>query len=112
MGLEALLLTLITIFAIPAWVTFIWRKCSSRLSLGALILNASSELLQLVFVVGVGMHLFTLGWSTYFGMFGLPLCLAGTIVGMVSRWKTGSGVGYIVTGAFTFVCWMFLLTVH
>jgi hypothetical protein len=111
-SLETILLTAIVLFGLPTWATFFRRKRPSRLSLWAFILIAFAELLQLVFVVGLALHLFLLYYSTYFAIIGLPFGVAGAVIGMISLSKTRSDIGYIVTGAFTIVCWMFLITLH
>ena|SRR5712692_9764075 len=112
MGIATIILLGVLLFGIPSWISFVRRNPSSRLSVWAAVAIAFSTLVQMSFVLGVAMSLFTLDYSLRFAMVGVPLCIAGGIIGMMSRAKAGSGTGYLITATFTIVCWMFLITLH
>ena len=104
------LLSALVLFWCPSLLVFLRSKNSSRHSLWAFGLISASVLLQLIYNVANIMDGYALE-SAKFGIFGLLLCISGPIVGFYSPWKIGRLV-YIVTGTFTFVCWIYIMSLH
>ena len=106
------ILVAIVLFAIPAWITRIHRKSSSRLSICAFILIAISGPMQVTYVLaGPKIMYFFLSDSVNFLTVGMALCVIGTILAMICQSRTHSEGGYIFSGATAFVLWFFLMII-
>ncbi len=103
------ILIAIVLFALPAWITRIRRRSSSRLSSWAFILIAISELMQIAYVVR-GATIIDL--FDHFLIMGLAICVIGTILSMICQSRTHSEAGYIFTGATTSALWFYLGMIH
>ena len=110
--MTAILLVTIIAFGLPAWIPGSRGKYSEQVPLWAFGLTALNEVLQLVFVAAVGTNLIPLYYSSRFALVGMPLCVAGGIIGLVSLVRYGVGIGCLVTDAFGVFCWLFLVSMH
>jgi hypothetical protein len=108
----AILLVTIFVFGLPAWIPFVRGKYSAHLLMWAFRLIVVNEVLQLVFVATVGTNLIPLYYSSRFALLGLPLCIAGGIVGLIGLVRHRVGIGCLLTAAFSVLCWLFLVSMH
>jgi hypothetical protein len=110
--MTAILLITICVFGLPAWISGFRGRYSEPLLMWAFGLILANEVLQLVFVAAVGTNLIPLYFSSRFALLGLPLCLAGSTIGLIALVRHGVGIGCLVTGAFSVFCWLFLVSIH
>ena len=106
----AVLLSVLTVMcAIPAWLPIISKRQLSPGLWKAIIALTFSSLLQIIFVVCVGMRLLTLHHSLKFAAVGIPCCLVAFVLVFREISKTsgiisGAGLGLAV--------WLLLITLH
>jgi hypothetical protein len=67
---------------------------------------------QLAFVISVGLGWILLDYSQAFGAISVPFCLVGMALGAASFFLNGSGAGVVGTGILTLLMWLFLVTLH
>ena len=111
-----ILIAVILIAGTPALIPFVRRRPAPRLYRWALGLVVANVALQVIFVLGLVLGILRLYYSTYFALVGMPLCVAGGILGIVSliRYQIGLGslLAVVSTAILTAVCWFTLVTLH
>jgi hypothetical protein len=105
--MAAIFVGAIFLFAIPAWLPVVLNPKSWLRVRSAVIAFTVSDILQLVFVIGVGVRLFPLDFSIRFAAVGAPFCIVAMVLGVA-----GGNVGVIVSGFLSLLGWLFFILLH
>jgi hypothetical protein len=112
MDTAGILLLAIALFAVPAWIPIIAKRKVSPAFKRAFWATAASELVLAIFVILVAANFLPLSDSWRTSALGVPLCIAGLVLGIVSRVKSERGTGCVISSAFGLLLWAFLVSLH
>jgi hypothetical protein len=107
--MAVLLSVLVVTCAIPAWLPIISKRQLSPGLCKAIIALTFSSLLQIIFVVCVGMRLLTFDHSLKFAAVGIPCCLLAFVLAFRETRRTS---GIILGAGLGLAMWLLFITLH